>query len=482
MLFIIFLLAACSKDPPIYTEEALNGYPEEVGKIMLTQCAIPGCHNDKSYDAAGGLNLTSWEKMFEGSRNNAAVIPYSSEQSFLLFFVNTFDELGPSLTPLMPFNSDTLTKEEVILISDWIAAGAANDEGFVKFSDNPSRSKFYVANQGCDLVSIFDAETGLIMRSVETGSPTAIESPHMVRVSPDGNYWYVVFFSGNMFQRYDAATDAFIDEVDIGNGSWNTFTISSDGKTAYAVNWNADGSVAVVDLENMQLLEKYQGSGLLEWPHGSTLSSDGKTLYLTAQTGNFIYKIDVTDINSPEFEKVVLETGQVPNPLSSLDPHEIVFTPNESKYFVTCQKSNEVRVFQTSNDSLVDIIPTGTFPQEFAISITTNYLFVSCTEDTISFPGTRGSVAVIDWQNNTFVKSINTGFQPHGIAVDEAKQLVYVAHRNIDSKGPAPHHTTDCGGRNGFVRIIDMNTLNVISSYKAEVSVDAYSVAVRNKK
>ena len=285
-----------------------------------------------------------------------------------------------------------------------------------------------------------------------------------------------------MFQRYDAATDAFIDEVDIGNGSWNTFTISSDGKTAYAVNWNADGSVAVVDLENMQLLEKYQGSGLLEWPHGSTLSSDGKTLYLTAQTGNFIYKIDVTDINSPEFEKVVLETGQVPNPLSSLDPHEIVFTPNESKYFVTCQKSNEVRVFQTSNDSLVDIIPTGTFPQEFAISITTNYLFVSCTEDTISFPGTRGSVAVIDWQNNTFVKSINTGFQPHGIAVDEAKQLVYVAHRNIDSKGPAPHHTTDCGGRNGFVRIIDMNTLNVISSYKAEVSVDAYSVAVRNKK
>lgn len=37
-------------------------------------------------------------------------------------------------------------------------------------------------------------------------------------------------------------------------------------------------------------------------------------------------------------------------------------------------------------------------------------------------------------------------------------KLVYVANRNAVADGPAPHHSTECGGRNGYVTTIDLNT------------------------
>ncbi|MFM7729348.1 MAG: hypothetical protein ACKO7B_21800, partial [Flavobacteriales bacterium] len=53
--------------------------------------------------------------------------------------------------------------------------------------------------------------------------------------------------------------------------------------------------------------------------------------------------------------------------------------------------------------------------------------------------------------------------QPHGIAVDDDHELVYVANLNIDSNGPAPHHVSDCGGRNGYVTCINQQTLQLVT-------------------
>ncbi|MFT6844057.1 MAG: DNA-binding beta-propeller fold protein YncE [Flavobacteriales bacterium] len=478
---VLIFFVTCSKEKISPEKEVdYKKYPTHIGDILLTKCAVSGCHNDASKEAAAGLSLSSWDKLFEGSRNgNATIIPFRADQSFLMFSINTFSELGPSLIPTMPYNAAPLSKQEVKTIRDWIEEGAPNVDGFVKFSDPTNRKKIYVTNQGCDLVGIIDAETKLLMRYVDVGVSEGIESPHMVKVSPSGDNWYVCFYSGNVFQKFNSTNDKLVGTVDLGQGSWNTFAISSDNKTAFVVDWNSNGSIAVVDLENMSLITRYQGGGLLQWPHGITINSSNTALYVTSQLGNFIYKIDITNIMNPEIEEVSLETGKSPNAVSSLDPHEIYVSPNKTHYFVTCQKSNEVRVLQVSNDSLVAIIPTGIYPQEISFSSTTPYAFVSCTEDSETFPGKIGSVSVIDFQNFTHVKSIFTGYQPHGIAVDDEKKLVYVANRNANPDGPSPHHSSDCGGRNGNVTMIDMHTLELIPNYKAELSVDPYYVAIR---
>ena len=437
-----------------------------------------GCHNTLSKDAASGLDLSSWDKLFQGGRNGLSIVPFRPDFSFLPAFCNTYSDLGPTLLPTMPLNKDPLSREEMQTLIDWIKAGAPDADGYVKFSENTHRKKIYAVNQGCDIVSVYDAETRLLMRVVDVGAVAGVaESPHMIRFSPDQKYWYVVFSNGTILQRFSAIDDSPTGQVEIGPGSWNTVTISSDNKRAYCVNWSANGSVAVVDLEHMSLIEKWRSaSNLFTYPHGSAFAANNDTLYLTAQQGNFIYKVPVDDPASPIL--VSLQLGVPPSVTSSLDPHEITFSPNHEFYFVTCQKSNELRMLQTANDSLVGVFPVGDYPQEPMVSTTRDYAFVSCMEDTTKNTEGHGSIAIINYRTKALVKILHTGFQPHGLVIDEDKGLVYVAHRNITQGGPAPHHSSVCAGKNGYITAIDMNTLE-LTDFKSETFVDPFSMAIR---
>ena len=474
VIALLILSTGCEIDQPVL--DPSSGYPTEIGAIMETQCAVTGCHDVVSNGAAAGLNLESWETLFQGSRNNAAIIPYRPDQSFMMFFVNTYEELGPSLIPQMPYGADPLSKNEVLMIENWIEQGAPNKDGFVKFSDDTEREKIYILNQGCDLLGVMDKETKLMMRYIDVGTSVGIEAPHFIHMSEDGLYYYVCYYTSNVFHKFRSEDDVLVGEADIGFGSWNTFALSADGTIAFVVDLSASGSIAVVDVETMTMIVKYAGAGLFDWPHGSMVK-DANTLYITAQFGNFIYKIDISDIQNPNIEKVVLGTGESPSAASKYDAHEMRYIPDKTEYAVTCQESGEVRFFDATTDSLLAVVSTGDFPQEISVSSATPYLFVTCMEDETTFPGTTGSVAVIDYTNHTLVKSIYTGHQPHGLEVDDEENVVYVLNRNATSEGPAPHHVTDCGGRNGYMTIIDMGSLE-LTGYKAELSVDPIYMAI----
>lgn len=472
----VFLLALlffsyCKKDKGL----ALYGnYPHDVGKIMVLKCATSGCHNSASYLASAGLNLSTWEDLFKGSNTGSPVIPFRSDFSSLCYFVNIYPELGITNTPAMPLGKDKLTKEEVITIRDWINAGAPDLKGNVKWADDPNRKKVYVTNQGCDVVTVFDSETQLPIRYITVGRNSGFgEVPHMVKVSPDGQYWYVIFTASSYMQKYRCSDDALVGEVNLNNFlDWNTFVITNDGKKAYCVSWTNLGKIASVDLTNMKVINILFP---LSFPHGAALNPANDTLYVTAQQGNYIMKID-TSLNSLPTQSITLD-GLAVNNSNSLNPHEILLSPDGQKFFITCQNSNDVRVLDIATNAVTNVIPVGTYPVEMALSPLKNKLFVTCMEDVTSFPGDHGSVSRIDL--TTFTENrIQVGFMPHGIAVDEGKKLIYVASRNILSSGPPPHHTSVCSGRNGFISFIDLNTF-ILKSRRTEVSSDPYSVAFR---
>jgi len=113
-------------------------------------------------------------------------------------------------------------------------------------------------------------------------------------------------------------------------------------------------------------------------------------------------------------------------------------------------------------------------------SATNGYLFVSCMGDQSTFSSGKGSIYVLDINDHSIVKTIYTGYQPRGITVNDLDNVVYVANRNADPQGAdAPHHYTGCDGNNGYVTIIDMNTLELIEGFKTETSVDPFSIASR---
>ncbi len=477
--FLLSGMAACTWEKGI-PEAGYKDYPDPVGKIMLTHCAVTGCHTTDSKGACAGLDLSSWSHLFEGSKANSAVIPFRPDYSFLFYSVNTFDDLGLKLLPVMPVNANALSREDVITIRDWIAAGAPDKNGYVKFSENSDRKKIYVVNQGCDLVAVFDAESRILMRYVDVGVSAGIEVPHSITVSPDNRFWYVSFIGNSIIEKYRCTDDVKVGEVDLGNAGWHTMAISGDSRFGIAVNWETDGKVALIDLNTMSLISKYSGSGLFVSPHGCALNQDGTRAYVTAQAGNFIYRIDLTNQQLPDVTEMVLEPGDFPSAGNGqFKPHQIRYSPDYSSYYVTAEAADELRVFQASNDSLIAVIPACEDPEEMSFSLSTPYLFVASYEDAGTFAPDEGCVSIINYKTNTFLKNIYTGFQPHQLVVDDANGYVLVANRNISLSGPAPHHVSNCSGRNGYATAISLNTLEIIPDFKAELSVDPYGVAIR---
>ena len=471
------MISSCTKDAlPVN----FGNYPVDVGKIMANKCALSGCHNTASAGGSADLDLSSYTSLFKGSTNGSPVIPYRSDFSSLCYFINTYDEFGPKNAPTMPLNATSLSKEDVKTIKDWVDNGAPDIKGNIMWADNPNRKKYYVLNQGCDVVTVFDTKTQLPIRYINVGNISGVaESPHMLRVSHDSKYWYVIFVANNILQKFRASDDVMVGEVDLGKAggtmaynNWNTLTITNDDKKAYITSWQANSRIAAVDLENMRLLHNYGG---FTDAHGTALNPTNDTLYITKQSGNYIYKIDTgfSSINTVVLDVPGTATNGAPG---IMDPHEIIFSPDGSRYFVSCQASNEVRVMQTIGDVFLNAVPTGVYPVEMVISTQRNKLYVTCMEDPNSNPKILGSVSVIDMSTYS-IANYKVGYEPHGIGIDEVNQTLIVSSRNVLSNGPTPHHTGVCG-RNGFVNYFNINTMQLLGK-KTEVAADPYSLAVR---
>jgi YVTN family beta-propeller protein len=505
IILSIFVVAfACTKDQSAIV---YGNYPKEVGKLIVTKCANPGCHDNTSYQAAGNLNLSTWEKLFEGSPSGSVVIAGRADVSSLCYFINyenngeKLDPSLPSVKPYMPYNGNALTLGEYNAIKNWINAGALNSQGEKRFNNANVTQKYYITNQGCDEVCVMDAKTSLPMRYIKVGVSASPELPHTIKVSPDGKYWYVCFIGNqnatqntpaNIFQKYDANTDELVATCILTNTngtpftnfstSWNTFAIRPDGKEA-CVSDLASGILVRVDLEKMITIEAFVPDQFGSSPdklHGTVYSSTGKVLYATNQNSNEVIKFYL-DTNENGRELITINQSN-----SNAQPHEIIFRPDAKYYFVTCQGSKgssnqyEVSVMNAKNDSLIKLIPTGIKPQEMAISKKRNLLFVTCTEDNVNAaPGTKGVISVIDMNTLNVIKTItDVGYQPHGIAIDDLNDKIVVANRNYSGTGPAPHHASSCGGRNGFITTFDLNTFQKIKK-RIELLPDPYSVAFK---
>lgn len=476
---------ACKpRKPEPQPEPDYGKFPVEVGKILVSKCATSGCHNAASYHNAAGLRLDSWASLFQGGGNGAAVVPYSPDYSPLLYYVNTDPARGTVATPTMPYNAAPLAADEYNTLKEWIANGAPDEDGNIAFAtDQDTRQKIYLTQQGCDLVAVIDAKSGLVMRYTPVGTNAGIiESPHCLRTSTDGQYAWVSFLGGTSLQKIDMRTDKVAGAVPLGPGSWNIVYLAPGDSMAVTTDWVANGRVVFANGRTMATIPWLtgSGSGLFVYPHG--IASSGDTFYVTAQYGNVVYKYQPYE---PFYKKISINsappvaTGS--SDISSPNPHEILMTPAHDRYFLSCQGTNEIRVMDAHTDVVLKAIPVGAVPQEMALSTSKNYLFVTCMEDGANpLANRRGSVYVINYNTYEVVKVIyGDFFQPHGIVVDEQNGKVFIASTNSNPAGPAPHHATACGGRAGWYSIYDLNTLEPATSRRYQVAVMPYSADVR---
>jgi len=478
LVAILILLQSCTHDPalPGLTD---SGYPQNVGTIILTKCAISGCHNNLSYINSADLNLSTWDGLFNGSSlTGSIVIPYRPDFSSLCYFTNVDSSLGVISLPTMPIGKAPLTRDEYIILRDWIANGAPNTKGAIKFADNPSRTKFYITNRQCNVITVIDAQSQLQMRYVNVGNGTDARYPINVQVAPDRKYWYVSFFtSTGIVQKYSADNDELTGELNLGSGTWASFVITSDSKYGYFADNEIPGRIEYVDLQNNTVLATYTFGGNFKYLTSIILNEQQKKLYVGTANGNFIYNIDITNPLSPTIREMAIDGTNTIHYQSSLDPIQLLADINSNTCYIACQASNEIRVFDMTHDSLTCIIPLEESPAFISYSNVAHKLFVSCPDDITTFSGNRGSVSVIDTKTNTAIKKINSGYQPYGMADDDRDNIIAVVNSNIS--GPGSHHASGCGTKNGNVSFIDINTLTLIPNKQLIMAVFPYSIGYR---
>lgn len=478
ILLCIILSGTACKHRYEYPELDASNYPKDVGVIILGKCATSGCHNNASYPAAANLNLTTWDNLFEGANSGAVIIPYRPDYSSLCFFTNTDTSLGITLQPTMPIGQTPLNKEEYKTITNWIAAGAPNAQGIIKFENNTVRRKAYVANRMCDVVTVFDAASFLQMRYIDVGNKPGREFPYCIKVSPDKKHWYVSFFSRtSVIQKFSTYSDQLVGEIHLGIGSWTSFTITSDSRYGFFVDNSNPGKIAYADLETMQLLATYTFDGRLQYPSGIALNESINKMYVGCSYGNFIYNIDITTRSLPTITEMPVDGSQAVKYESSVDPVELLAERQGTHCYIACSKTNEIIVLDMLTGKSIARIPLGNTPANMALYSSAKKLLVSCPDDTLSFAGNRGAVIIIDLNSYTIEKKLNTGYQPYGIAIDEERKIANVANANISAHGPASHHASRCGEKNGNVTFIDLSTMKMIPNKKREVAVYPFSAA-----
>lgn len=453
-------------------------YPPQIKEIMVGKCATAGCHNAKSFENAGRLNLATWEDAFRGSGTGAVIIPYRSDFSPLCYFTNADTSLGIALKPTMPVGQPSLSRSDYLALKGWIDAGAPNSQGRVKFADDPLREKYYIANRMCGVVTVIDAAAMVQMRQVSVGEAGREKFPYCVKVAPDGKRWYVSFFSPTDYvQVFSAADDRYQKDLYLGTGMWTSFTLTADSRHGWFVDNSNPGKLVYADLERGIALAAYTFGGQLQYPIGVAVDDELGKLYIGSQQGNAVYKVDISNPMAATMTTLPISSGL--GQQQALHPTELLESTATHTCFVACQGSKEVRALDMRGDTLLWVVGLPSPPAYMAYDTARGLLFITCPDDMTSFAGNRGSVQVIDVRTHKIRTALNTGYQPYGLALHPGTQMVVVANANISPAGPASHHETGCGKKNGNATFIDLATLSVVPKKKLELSSFPYAVGAR---
>ena len=116
-LVALAALSTVASAPSAAAQDDSPSYYRDVWPVIQQRCQ--GCHQPAQL--GGELNLTSFEGLAAGGMNGPALVPGKPKQSRMLKM------LRGEIEPAMPMRGEPLAEVEIAAISDWIAAGAADD-------------------------------------------------------------------------------------------------------------------------------------------------------------------------------------------------------------------------------------------------------------------------------------------------------------------------------------------------------------------
>ncbi len=475
LLALGFLVAGCEQKNEIVQPATVPAgqFSSEVQPILTRSCGGSDCHGGGSQGFGGGLDLTSYDGMFRGSRYGTVIVSGSPFMSHLVQCINQTDtNISPVSSMRMPASRDLLPPGDIQTIVRWVKNGARNDNNVLPFPGPRPRGKLFFTSQSVDLVGVIDLSTNLIMRYVTVGNALPMnqppQAPHNVQIDDQGRYYYVTLVVGNKLKKYDAATNQLVGELTVGTSPAHV-VITADGSKAYVTNFDQTvGRVYAINTASMTVSRVIAVSNFMKGTHGARISHDGQYLYVG---NNGTDLITVIQVSNDSVITHIPVAGDVP-PFGSFTykPYQIAVRGDDRFIYVTLNGRGLVSVIERNGSTftLRDTIRVGTRPLQCEVTEDQRYLYV-CNQ------GSR-SVSVIDAQLNQLSATIpDIGSQPHGIDISDDSRTVYITCENQAGTDP-PHHPIVGSKAPAFLVFVDVGSQSVyrrieVGGFAAGISV-----------
>jgi DNA-binding beta-propeller fold protein YncE len=468
----VTFLQSCDQD---FVTPGSSNLPDDVVAVFNTQmnssgvtCVSSGCHSQQS--PQGELNLTDWNSIMRGSVNGTMVIAYNGFWSHLTATINSDTNIAPSADLGLLNDLHKLDSGKVATIINWINNGAKNKEGNVYYT-NPS-PKTLITNQAADLVAVVypnPSNKFLVTRLIPVGSNAFLDAPHYVNIDPQKRYFFVSLITGGTLERHEMNADyPWAGTLTINAGSSPAhIEISPDGQSGYVTNFDASGTERRTKKFSVSPFEITDTafSPNMNAPHGMALSSNGQYLYVSAQIGEYLFKITTADMEIEMERGVDVSVPPGGNGTGQFRPYQIVLSPDGNYLFVSFNgpvgnsNNDKVRVFNSSDLSFVTDIEVGNNPILMKITPDGRYLFV-CNKNKNS--SGKYTVSIVDVASRTLLRTVeDVGVQPHGVDFTPDGQYAIIACET--QAGFDGHHPVAGSKVPGVSRVIRVSDFSLLS-------------------
>ena len=362
----------------------------------------------------------------------------------------------------------------------------------------------YVASESEDEVAVVRFGPGgtTVEKTIQVGIwPTEVEGPHGVKVSPDGNYWYMSLAHGNPFgsiYKYRTGTDELVETVEVGMFP-ATLDIAGSTGLLYVVNFDLHGEMkpgTISVVETRSMLEVAQVEvGIM--PHSSRLNRAGDRQYSAMMMSDEVVEMDAfkfqvrrrlplsdfarrraAEMSGGDMESrdradmpgmaagggemedmagtdAAEVSGMDMSMMATAKPTWSQPGPNGKFLYVACNGSNQVMEIDIEKWEIARTFKTAAGPYNLDVTPDGNLLVVSYKSD--------GSTGIWDLgRGEELAKVRNSRKVSHGVVITPDSRYAFVSVEGI-------------GGEPGSVDVLDLETLKLVGS--AEVGKQASGIS-----
>ena len=246
--------------------------------------------------------------------------------------------------------------------------------------------KAYITLQGQDKVAVIDIHSGNLIKHVDVDFTNVNDTPHYVVIDNVNNHWYCTLTSTGYVLKFDLNLDTLIDSVNVGSMP-ALMALDVENQFLYVSRFMPMGGMSTQSQEIHQInVQSMEVTGVVvvgaDSPHGIALSSDGATLWVASNQASHIFKIETSEFGNSSYQPQNYPLGsEVPEPIEINDgiynALELELSHDDSKLYVSCSNTMQVRVFDTETGDSLATIMTGMMPWHMQISNDDTKLYVS---------------------------------------------------------------------------------------------------------